>query len=173
MLAQLWASCFFAKTYSEMLQDQENDEQDRALIKFVWQRRGETWSKLERFEDLVQRQFEELRMSLVAHAHAARSHDPPQRSPTVPRNAATATKGLCGGGTAGSSCSAALGAGLGLTGGSDASSHVGPRMAMHAPAGSALGARGLEAGLPPTIALAPPKVPPPPSSPRSPATGGM
>ena len=36
-----------------------------------WQRRGETWAKLEKFEDVVQRQFEELRMSLVAHAHHA------------------------------------------------------------------------------------------------------
>ena len=169
MLAQLWASCFFAKTYSEMLQDQENDEQDRALIKFVWHRRGETWSKLERFEDLVLRQFEELRMSLVAHAHgAARTHDQQHRSPAVPRNAAA--RGLCGGAIpVPAACSAPLGAGLGLTGAFDASSHVGPRAAMH-PAGSALSARALEAGLPPTVALAPPKVPPPlPSTPRSPA----
>ena len=69
LVAQLWSSCFLSKRYSEMLQDKENDDQDRALVNFIWQRRGETWTKLEKFEDVVQRQFEELRMSLVAHAH--------------------------------------------------------------------------------------------------------
>ena len=61
LMVQLWASCFMSKIYSEMLQDRENDEQDRALVNFIWQRRGETWTKLEKFEDVVQRQFEELR----------------------------------------------------------------------------------------------------------------
>ena len=67
MIVELWSVCFLSKTYAEMLQDHANDESDSALVDFVWQRRGETWAKLEKFEDVVQRQFEELRMSLVAH----------------------------------------------------------------------------------------------------------
>ena len=62
-------ACLLRQVYSEMLQDAANDSDDAALVDFVWQRRGETWAKLEKFEDVVQRQFEELRMSLVAHAH--------------------------------------------------------------------------------------------------------
>ena len=57
----------------EMLKDMQNDQHDAELVNFVWQRRGETWAKLEKFEDVVQRQFEELRMSLVAHAHHAQA----------------------------------------------------------------------------------------------------
>ena len=37
----------------------------QALVDFVWHRRRELWVQLERFEDVVQRQFEELRVSLV------------------------------------------------------------------------------------------------------------
>ena len=48
-----------------------HDEDDRQLVDFIWDRRRETWLHLRRFEDVVQRQFEELRMSLVAHAHHA------------------------------------------------------------------------------------------------------
>ena len=73
LILLLWAVCFFSKLYSEMLQDAQNDGHDAELINFVWQRRGETWAKLEKFEDVVQRQFEELRMSLVAHAHHAQA----------------------------------------------------------------------------------------------------
>ena len=69
LAALLWSVCFLSKIYSEGLQDRENDETDIAIVNFVWQRRGETWAKLEKFEEVVQRQFEELRMSLVAHAH--------------------------------------------------------------------------------------------------------
>lgn len=65
LLTQLWMSCFLAKTYSELLQDAANDTDDKALINFVWERRRETWLQLRRFEDVVQRQFEELRSSLV------------------------------------------------------------------------------------------------------------
>ena len=64
LLLLLLASCFLAKAYSEKLQDKENDEQDRALVNFVWQRRRETWAKLEKFEDLVLRQFEDLQSAL-------------------------------------------------------------------------------------------------------------
>ncbi len=68
-----------------MLHEKENDEADHAVVDFVWQRRGETWAKLEKFEDVVQRQFEELRMSLVAHAHHAQvssaQRHAPQQSP--------------------------------------------------------------------------------------------
>jgi hypothetical protein len=71
LIVELWSLCFLCKIYSEMLMDAENDEADAALVDFVWKRRGETWAKLEKFEDVVQRQFEELRMSLVAHAHHA------------------------------------------------------------------------------------------------------
>jgi len=84
LLLQLWLSCFLAKAYSEMLQDADNDEQDRALVNFVWQRRGETWAKLEKFEEVVQRQFEELRFSLVAHSNrptAASAATPTSRPP--------------------------------------------------------------------------------------------
>ena len=93
LLAQLWFSCFMAKMYSEKIQDRENDASDKvcagvggwngwspdkseilripsvphlqALVDFVWHRRRELWVQLERFEDVVQRQFEELRVSLV------------------------------------------------------------------------------------------------------------
>ena len=84
LIAQLWLSCFLSKLYAEMLQDKENDEQDHALVNFVWQRRGETWVKLEKFEDVVQRQFEELRASLVAHAHnAAKQIEGPRAAATI------------------------------------------------------------------------------------------
>lgn len=66
LLAQLWISCLLAKSYSEMIQDRENDADDKALVNFVWSRRGETWVQLRRFEDVVQRQFEELRVSLIS-----------------------------------------------------------------------------------------------------------
>ena len=89
LLTQLWVSCFLARTYSELLQDAANDADDKALVNFVWERRRETWvqarappprhhcgarivrerprarAQLRRFEDVVQRQFEELRSSLV------------------------------------------------------------------------------------------------------------
>jgi len=65
LLMQLWVSCLLAKTYMEMVQDLLNDNDDRALVDFIWERRRETWVQLRRFEDVVQRQFEELRSSLV------------------------------------------------------------------------------------------------------------
>ena len=43
------------------------------MVDFIWRRRGDVWAKLEKFEDVVQRQFEELRMSLVAHARHAQA----------------------------------------------------------------------------------------------------
>lgn len=69
LLLQLWISCFLAKMYSEKLQDSENDDKDKALIKFIWDRRVETWKQLRRFEDSVQRQFEELRGCLLSRSH--------------------------------------------------------------------------------------------------------
>eukprot|EP00966_Prymnesium_polylepis_P026577 613229-Prymnesium_polylepis.1 len=51
--------------YSEKIQDANNDQSDKATVDFVWHRRRELWVQLERFEDVVQRQFEELRVSLV------------------------------------------------------------------------------------------------------------
>jgi len=66
LLAQLWISCFLARTFSEMIQDMQSDEADRLLVQFIWERRRETWQQLRRFEDVVQRQFEELRASLVS-----------------------------------------------------------------------------------------------------------
>ena len=88
LILMLWGVCFLSKLYSEMLQDRANDAQDAALVDFVWQRRGETWAKLEKFEDVVQRQFEELRMSLVAHAHnAARGPAACGGKPPTPRAA--------------------------------------------------------------------------------------
>jgi hypothetical protein len=71
LAALLWAVCYLSRVYSEGLQDKQNDDTDLAIIDFIWQRRGETWERLERFEEVVQRQFEELRMSLVAHAHTS------------------------------------------------------------------------------------------------------
>ena len=65
LLGQLWFSCFLSKMYSEKIQDRANDASDKALVDFVWHRRRELWVQLERFEDVVQRQFEELRVSLV------------------------------------------------------------------------------------------------------------
>lgn len=73
LVGHLLVGCFFSKVYSNNLQDVEADEVNRGIVNFVWQRRGEIWSKLEKFEDIVQRQFEELRLSLVAHAHHAQS----------------------------------------------------------------------------------------------------
>lgn len=73
LAALLWSVCFLSKLYSEGLQDKENDETNVAIIDFVWQRRRETWAKLERFEQVVQQQFEELRRSLAAHAQQAQS----------------------------------------------------------------------------------------------------
>ena len=64
LMSELWVSCFLAKTYSEYIQDEANDEDDRQLVDFIWDRRRETWLHLRRFEDVVQRQFEELRASL-------------------------------------------------------------------------------------------------------------
>ena len=84
MIVELWSVCFLSKTYAEMLQDHANDESDSALVDFVWQRRGETWAKLEKIEDVVQRQFEELRMSLVAHAHVAAGATPTGGAPATP-----------------------------------------------------------------------------------------
>jgi len=66
LLTQLWVSCFLCKTYSEMVQTRRSDDNDRRLTAFVWTRRRETWTQLRRFEDVVQRQFEELRSSLVS-----------------------------------------------------------------------------------------------------------
>jgi len=66
LLAQLWISCFLARTFSEMVQDMQSDDDDRQLVRFIWERRRETWQQLRRFEDVVQRQFEELRASLVS-----------------------------------------------------------------------------------------------------------
>ncbi|EOD16286.1 hypothetical protein EMIHUDRAFT_210626 [Emiliania huxleyi CCMP1516] len=66
LLIQLWISCYLARTYSETLQDLANDADDAALVQFVWARRRETWQQLRRFEDVVGRQFEELRASLVS-----------------------------------------------------------------------------------------------------------
>ena len=43
LLMQLWASCLLAKTYMEMVQDMLNDNDDRALVDFIWERRRETW----------------------------------------------------------------------------------------------------------------------------------
>ena len=71
LLMQLWASCLLAKTYMEMVQDLLNDNDDRALVDFIWERRRETWVQLRRFEDVVQRQFEvqpTARRSLRTHA---------------------------------------------------------------------------------------------------------
>ena len=76
LLGQLWVSCLLAKTYMEMVQDLLNDNDDRALIDFIWERRRETWVQLRRFEDVVQRQFEELRSSLV-NRHAAKRVEQP------------------------------------------------------------------------------------------------
>lgn len=61
LLGQLWASCLLAKTYMEMVQDLLNDNDDHALVDFIWERRRETWVQLRRFEDVVQRQFEARR----------------------------------------------------------------------------------------------------------------
>lgn len=91
LIVQLWAVCFLSKIYSEMLQDQSNDASDDALVEFVWQRRGETWAKLEKFEDVVQRQFEELRMSLVAHAHHAQAASAAQRAAASTARAAVSS----------------------------------------------------------------------------------
>lgn len=77
-----------------MLQDRANDEMDQQLINFVWQRRGEAWAKLEKFEDAVERQFEELRMSLVAHAHHAQAQQQQEahmRGPSTHGSTAAAT----------------------------------------------------------------------------------
>jgi len=65
LLGQLWFTCVLSKTYMEMVQDHLNDSDDHSLIDFIWERRRETWIQLRRFEDVVQRQFEELRSSLV------------------------------------------------------------------------------------------------------------
>lgn len=65
LLAQLWFTCVLSKTYMEMVQDHLNDSDDHSLIDFIWLKRRETWIQLRRFEDVVQRQFEELRSSLV------------------------------------------------------------------------------------------------------------
>jgi len=66
LLIQMWVSSFLCRTYSEMIQDMRSDDDDRALIEFAWQRRRDLWKELRRFEDVVQRQFEELRSSLVS-----------------------------------------------------------------------------------------------------------
>ncbi len=65
LLGLLWGSCYLAKTYAEMVQDAENDTDDRALVAFVWQRRAEMWTQLGRFEEVVQRQLDELRSSFA------------------------------------------------------------------------------------------------------------
>lgn len=93
LLLLLLASCFLAKAYSEKLQEEENDEQDRALVNFVWQRRRETWAKLEKFEDLVLRQFEDLQSAL----RRARDAD----SDTAAAAAAACPSPTATGGTAG------------------------------------------------------------------------
>jgi len=66
LLIQMWVSSFLTKTLSEMIQDLRNDEDDRSLVDFAWQQRRDLWKELRRFEDVVQRQFEELRSSLVS-----------------------------------------------------------------------------------------------------------
>lgn len=107
LVSLLWVVCLLSRVYNEMLQDGANDAMDRQMVNFVWQRRGETWAKLEKFEDVVQRQFEELRMSLVAHAHHAQA----VRASTVP----SIGGGAAGGGAA---SAAALMATPALTAGS-------------------------------------------------------
>ncbi|KAL1500403.1 hypothetical protein AB1Y20_013060 [Prymnesium parvum] len=82
LLAQLWFSCFLSKLYSEKIQDRANDASDKALIDFVWHRRREMWVQLERFEDVVQRQFEELRVSLV-HRHSQGGRPQPPMAPST------------------------------------------------------------------------------------------
>jgi len=83
LLAQLWLSSFLAKMYSEKIQDRANDASDKALVDFVWHRRRELWVQLERFEDVVQRQFEELRVSLV-HRQAQVARGPPPSGAYTP-----------------------------------------------------------------------------------------
>mmetsp|Transcript_16442 Transcript_16442/g.33195 ORF Transcript_16442/g.33195 Transcript_16442/m.33195 type:complete len:299 (-) Transcript_16442:253-1149(-) len=91
LLAQLWLTCLLSKTYMEMVQDHLNDGDDHALIDFIWERRRETWIQLRRFEDVVQRQFEELRSSLVNRHGSKRdfaanmSVQPTPSSSTSPR----------------------------------------------------------------------------------------
>lgn len=83
LLGQCWFSCLLSKTYMEMVQDQLNDNDDHALIDFIWERRRETWIQLRRFEDVVQRQFEELRSSLVNRHGSKRDLGPtPQPTPS-------------------------------------------------------------------------------------------
>lgn len=111
LVCLLWGVCFLSKMYSEMLQDKANDEQDAELVNFVWRRRGETWAKLEKFEELVNRQFEELRMSLVAHAHHAQAASRSRPSPLAPPGSSSSSHhhhnnnnnggGGCGGAGAG------------------------------------------------------------------------
>ena len=113
LVGLLWVVCLLSRMYNEMLQDVANDAMDRQLVNFVWQRRGETWAKLEKFEDVVQRQFEELRMSLVAHAHHAQGVRHQTTAPSLmtpaslmtsantPAGAAAATPLATGGAAAG------------------------------------------------------------------------
>jgi len=90
LLAQLWFTCVLSKTYMEMVQDHLNDSDDHSLIDFIWERRRETWIQLRRFEDVVQRQFEELRSSLVARHGAKREPSSANMQPT-PSSASLST----------------------------------------------------------------------------------
>ena len=89
LLAQLWLTCLLSKTYMEMVQDHLNDSDDHSLIDFIWERRRETWIQLRRFEDVVQRQFEELRSSLVNRAGSKR--DPAANMQQTPSSASLST----------------------------------------------------------------------------------
>ena len=67
-------------------QDMLNDNDDHALVDFIWERRRETWVQLRRFEDVVQRQFEELRSSLVNRHGSKRDMQPTPASASLPRS---------------------------------------------------------------------------------------
>jgi len=90
LLMQLWASCLLAKTYMEMVQDLLNDNDDHALVDFIWERRRETWVQLRRFEDVVQRQFEVRRTPPARRSPSGTLRDDDDTTAAQPAPLATA-----------------------------------------------------------------------------------
>lgn len=65
LISHMLGGCFLCKMHSmHKFQDGEADLVRRGIVRFIGQHHHETYTKLSQFESTIQRQFEELRLSL-------------------------------------------------------------------------------------------------------------